>query len=158
MNCGSAVGDTIFWYFANGLKAKKVYAYEGSANTYSALCSNLKYLPSDYRYVVQPINEYISVDTAFEEKITEKITLLNADIEGNELSMLKAMEDVIIKDRPVLAICAYHKKEDLLELPLYISSIVEDYRFFLRKYEGTPWCGSNYFELVLYAIPVERCC
>lgn len=34
INCGSSIGDNIFWYFANGLSAEKIYAYEADENIY----------------------------------------------------------------------------------------------------------------------------
>ena len=70
--------------------------------------------------------------------------------------MLRQMKNIIQRDRPVLAICLYHKKEDIVEIPKYINFIVKNYKLKLRKY--TPWVGNcnGCHELVLYAIPEER--
>ena len=90
----------------------------------------------------------------------EKISLINMDIEGAELSVLKTAINTIQDKRPVLSICAYHKAEDLIDIPFWIKSNVEDYVFALRRYPSVWW---NYqsqilqrIELVLYAIPQER--
>lgn len=156
LNCGSSIGDTISLFFDNGLKAKKIYAYEGDRNEYCKLVNNLRFLSPKDREVVQPINLMINVETEFEKYITEPVTLINADIEGYELPMLKAMEQIIKKDRPVIAICVYHKKEDLIEIPKYLNEITENYCFKLRKYEAETANVARTAELVLYAIPTER--
>lgn len=157
VNCGANVGDSIFLYFDNGLSAKRIYAYEGDPICYHTLCESLKLLPNSKRDSVVPINEYIAKGTNFGNYITEKVTLVNADIQGNELAMLEAMSDLIVKDRPVLAICVYHLKNDLIDIPGFISGIVSDYSYVLRKYAASGTDNPTYTpELVLYAIPNER--
>ena len=157
VNCGASVGDSLFIYFDNGLKAKKVFAFEGDKQEYKKLCTSLSLLPEEHREKVIAIEEYISQDTSFEEYIDEKITLLNADIQGNELKMLQAMKTKIIEDRPVIAICVYHKPEDLKEIPQYIDTLVDDYKYILRKYAADAYDSTQGWELVLYAVPDERC-
>ena len=75
----------------------------------------------------------------------ERVTFIKMDIEGAELKSLMGARNTIIKNHPRLAICAYHKPEDLYELPGYILSLVPEYKFLLRHY-----CTSQY-ETVLYA-------
>ena len=72
------------------------------------------------------------------------------------MELVKSMSSRIRKDRPVLALSAYHKAEDLTDLPEYINSIVDDYIFILRKYEASLYSYNRAAELVLYAIPSER--
>ena len=67
------------------------------------------------------------------------------DVEGAELKSLMGARNTIVKNHPRLAICAYHKLEDLYEIPEYILSLVPEYKFYLRHY------ASNAYELVLYA-------
>lgn len=155
LNCGANIGDSIFLYFLNNLKAKAVYAYEGDPEIYAKLKANIRYLPEKQQASVKLVNEFINSGSKF-ENIEEKITFLNADIEGYELELLMAMRDRIIQDRPVMAICVYHKMEDLVEIPQFISSIVSDYDFVLRKYESTMLHIRRNQELVLYMIPKER--
>lgn len=156
INCGSCNGDTIFWYFANELMAKSVYAYEADELTYISLRKNLQYLPSEFREKVHPINEFINEKTNWSILNGEKVTLINADIEGGELDLLKSMKDIITLHRPVLAICAYHRADDLIEIPKYIEKITKGYKFVLRKYEASALNVRRVSELVLYAIPEER--
>lgn len=77
---------------------------------------------------------------------TDIVTFIKMDVEGAELESLKGAEGVIRKDRPKLAICIYHKPEDMVTLPLYIKSLVPEYKFYLRSY------SNSYNEMVLYAI------
>lgn len=79
--------------------------------------------------------------------IKEKVTFIKMDIEGAELEALKGCQNTIKKYRPKLAISVYHKKEDLIEIPKYIMSLVPDYHFYLRHY------SSGFVETVLYALP-----
>lgn len=157
VNCGASIGDSIFLFFANGLTAKRIYAFEGDKGAYQKLSSSMAYLPQNLLGKVEVINEYISADTTFEQYISEPVTLINADIEANELSMVRAMADIIVRDRPVLAICVYHQVKDIVEIPQYINNIVDNYRYVLRKYSGsTKNDVTRTWELVLYAVPDER--
>ncbi len=160
INCGAAFGDTICAFLSWHFPAKKIYAFEGNPNTYQRLLRTLSMLPADKRAMIEPINAIIDQTTNFEKILSSgggRCTLLNADIEGSEMALLTAMADVIRTDRPVIAICVYHLKEDLVVIPQYLRSICKDYVYHLRKYNQA-WIG-NYkqnHELVLYAIPRER--
>lgn len=155
INCGSNNGDNIFWFFANGLKARAIYAYEADKKIYTRLIKNLGYLPENYRSRVHPVNAHIDDRTDW-TILRDKVTLINADIEGGELDLLHSMKDIIMMHRPVLAICAYHKPEDLTQLPRCIQNMVREYCFVLRKYESNVENVRRTAELVLYAIPKER--
>ncbi|MNC55831.1 hypothetical protein D3C75_1053850 [compost metagenome] len=76
----------------------------------------------------------------------QRASFIKMDIEGAEMEALQGAQNTIVKHRPRLAICIYHKPEDILEIPLYLKSLVPDYKFYIRHY-------SNYtIETVLYAI------
>ena len=80
----------------------------------------------------------------------EIVTFIKMDIEGAELDALKGAARIIKQHRPKLSICLYHKPEDMTELPLYILSLVSDYKLFVRHYSNEPG------ETVLYAVVDER--
>lgn len=73
--------------------------------------------------------------------------MIKMDIEGSEMNALKGAEISITKYHPILAVCVYHKKEDLITIPQYIKSLYAGYKLYLRAYSR--YCR----ELVLYAIP-----
>lgn len=155
LDCGASIGDNIFLYYANGLSAKKYYAVEGDKTTYNILKQNISLLPEKIRGDVEPICTFIGEDTIYDDLFTEKISLIKADIEGYEADLLGGLKQIIIKDRPVIAICAYHKKEDLIVLPEMINNMVDDYHYMLRKYPTADYTYRT-DEIVVYAIPNER--
>ena len=158
INCGANIGDSIFLYFALGLTCKRILAYEANKSAFLTLKRNIDYLPDRFKNIVVSVNEYIDENTDFEKflNVGERVSLINADIEGSEQELVRKLSQRIIKDRPVLALCAYHRADDLTELPKLIRDIVDDYVFVLRKYEASPSNISRNAEIVLYAIPKER--
>ncbi len=74
------------------------------------------------------------------------VTFLKMDIEGSELAALRGAERIIREQRPKLAICVYHKPEDMWEIPSLILQYDPDYKLYLRHYS---LCD---LETVLYAI------
>jgi hypothetical protein len=49
-----------------------------------------------------------------------------------------------------LAICIYHKVDDIIRIPALLDEISHNgYGYYIRYY------GDNFRELVLYAVPVE---
>lgn len=74
------------------------------------------------------------------------VDFIKMDIEGSEYNALMGAEKTIKRNKPVLAICIYHKKEDFILIPKYIKSIVADYQFYIRAY------SKHTVELVLYAV------
>jgi FkbM family methyltransferase len=73
-------------------------------------------------------------------------TLIKMDIEGSELQALQGASSVIQRCKPKLAICVYHKPEDLIDIPHYIKSLVPEYKLYLRHHQYISW------ETVLYAV------
>jgi len=76
----------------------------------------------------------------------EKITFIKMDIEGAELNALKGAANIVQKYRPKLAISIYHSPDHLIDIPLYIKSLVPDYKFYIRHYSIYPQ------ETILYAV------
>ena len=76
----------------------------------------------------------------------EDVTYIKLDVEGAELKALQGAARTIRKKRPRLAVSIYHKPEDIVELPEYILSLRDDYRFYIRHYQMSD-C-----ETILYAL------
>lgn len=72
------------------------------------------------------------------------VGFIKMDIEGYEMNALRGAKQVIIRDKPLLAICVYHKPGDVLEIMDYCKNLVPEYRFWLRQYDAD-------YETVMYA-------
>ncbi|NLL79121.1 MAG: FkbM family methyltransferase [Clostridiales bacterium] len=86
------------------------------------------------------------IDSCFAGK-TQKIDMIKMDVEGAEMSSLRGAQNTIKENRPVMAICVYHKEEDILEIPKYIESLGITCKIYLRHY------SDNQTETVCYLIP-----
>lgn len=90
--------------------------------------------------------EFVDVTTIDRVLDGENVTFIKMDIEGAELRALKGAEKTIGEKKPKLAICVYHKPEDIWEIPQFILDIRDDYKFYLRHY------SFEAAETVLYAV------
>ena len=59
--------------------------------------------------------------------------VIKMDVEGAEMDVLKGAVQTINKYRPIMAICVYHKYQDIYELPKFIIDMGLNYRFVLRS-------------------------
>ncbi|MEZ3464298.1 MAG: FkbM family methyltransferase [Lachnospiraceae bacterium] len=76
----------------------------------------------------------------------KKVTVLKMDIEGAEVQGLNGAKNIIISQKPKLAICLYHTPEHLWEIPLLIHEMRPDYKMIIRHHSV-----QNYTDTVLYA-------
>lgn len=89
--------------------------------------------------------ETITIDDFVEQNKIQKVDFIKMDIEGSEEAALKGAVKTIKKYKPKLAICVYHKPDDLCVLPQLIKSMVPEYKLYLDHYT------INFTESVLYA-------
>jgi len=68
------------------------------------------------------------------------------DVEGHELKVLEGAHETIQAFKPSLALSAYHRGDDLVELPKFLLQLNPNYRFYLRH------CGPGWPETVLYSV------
>lgn len=80
----------------------------------------------------------------------DEVTFIKLDVEGAELETLKGAANTIKKHKPRLAICVYHKPEDIVEIPKYIKELVPEYKLYMRHYYR--WV----YDTVLYAVLDEQ--
>ena len=94
----------------------------------------------------------ISVDgRKIDNIITDEITFIKMDIEGAEYNALVGMSGIIRRNKPILAICVYHLRDDYYKLTDLVEKLVPgEYKFYLRQYRYTPT------ETVCYMIPQAR--
>ncbi len=87
----------------------------------------------------------IQVDS-IDRVIQEPVTCIKMDIEGAEYQGILGAKEMISRFKPKLAVCVYHKPEDIWELPQLIHRINSEYEFYLRHY------SFGDVETVLYAL------
>lgn len=88
-----------------------------------------------------------SIDNFCAQNHINRVNVIKLDVEGAELSALKGAERVIREFRPALIVCLYHKPEDMFEIPLYLSELVRNYKFYLAH------SSCQFMDTILYARP-----
>lgn len=89
----------------------------------------------------------MSLDVFFREKpLEEWPTLVKMDIEGSEKEALAGMEAILKQKKPRLIVCAYHKPEDIYELPQTILKLRGDYQLSLWQ------IGESFWDVILYCV------
>ena len=76
----------------------------------------------------------------------ERVTFIKMDIEGSEMDALRGAAELIKSQKPKLAICIYHSPEDMLEIPVYLKTLVPEYQIYIRHYTDLM------YETVCYAV------
>lgn len=168
VDCGGYIGDTVLGFLEfTGKRYKRIYYLEPNAEIYQKAMENLKGIQNvsyilagvgekagvlkfsgmaDYGHIDENGNERISIVT-LDEVIGEKSTFIKMDIEGAELSALKGASNIIRESQPKLAICVYHKPEDLYEILEYVDSLGVSYKYYFRHYT------KGITGTILYCIP-----
>lgn len=175
LDVGASVGDTLEALAEKTNNSfKKVYCFEPSRDAYVILQEKAKPFGSRVKLVNKGAWDSQEILTFHEDaehgasKLSEedgdnivevvvdaldhmvdqndKVVHIKMDIEGAEKRALKGAERIIRRDKPMLAICVYHRNDDFLEISKLIREIVPEYKFYLRHHNvaGT--------ETVLYAV------
>lgn len=84
----------------------------------------------------------ISVDKITENK---NISLIKADVEGNELKMIKGAAETIKRLKPKMRIACYHRTEDMFALPAAVDKIRNDYKIYMRHNPCVPAWDTEFF-------------
>jgi CDP-glycerol glycerophosphotransferase len=92
----------------------------------------------------------ITLDDYVAQHGLQRVDLIKMDIEGSEIPALQGALQTIRRFRPKLALCLYHKWDDVLTIPRFISELGIPYRFNF-KWVQLP----QGWEAVLLAQPCE---
>lgn len=173
LDCGAFDGDTIIGFMdflkQNNIRSyKKCYALEPDKDNYDILKKNMTGYENIETYQLGAFNKRETL--LFEEKNTVSssisssgsiqievdsidnilkgapVSYIKMDIEGSELKALEGARETILKHKPKIAVCVYHKAEDLITIPQFLLSLNSNYKLYLRN--NAP-AG---VETVLYAI------
>jgi FkbM family methyltransferase len=176
LDAGAYTGDTIDVFLKwTGKRYRTILAFEPEPNTHrmlrdnTATCPGIEYCtkvlwstPGMVPFEVVTArtgsgNVNLSGHATCEMEATTIDTLVAAsdttfikmDIEGAELEALKGGAETIRRNRPVMAICVYHRPEHLIEIPLLLLDLLPNSRMYLRHYLSP----NPTAESVLYMIP-----
>lgn len=175
VDCGAYDGDTIFSFLEKTSQHyDSIYAFEPDLNNYLKLKENIEargikdvklfqkgvWNKRDILNFSSPVSPashisenggcQIEVDSIDNVVADGKATIIKMDIEGAELTALKGAQTVITRERSKLAVCVYHKADDLITIPPYLANLLPDFSFYLRRHSRFS------LETVLYAIPNEK--
>lgn len=160
VDAGAYDGDTLNTFLkVSGGVFEKYYCFELAESNFTCLQSHIGQLAEDIRNRIIPINKGLSDQvgeimywdsdegsaiceggntkgyiTTIDKEIHERISYIKMDIEGSELKALEGAKDSIRTYMPKLAICLYHKPEDMWEIPLYIKKLVPEYKIYMRHH------------------------
>lgn len=90
--------------------------------------------------------EKIEVTSLDEMLRGQRVSFIKMDIEGAEYKALQGAQKIIVDHKPKLAICVYHKPQDIWELPGAILDMRSDYKLYFRHY------SSRNIETIMYAL------
>ncbi len=156
LNLGCSMGDTLYYYLNHYFDFDCFEAVDSDQKRIDDFFDNLRYLPDDIRRKIIVHLAEINQNTNFETLLQCSPSLITMDIEGSELIALNNLKNVLCSDQPILSISAYHKPEDLVQLPTFIKSTNDHYHLFFRKYASTFRNKFRTAELILYGIPEEK--
>ena len=171
VDCGAFDGDSIlkFASFTEN-KYKKIIAFEPLKENYKLLKQKTLNIPSlniikkatwskDAELSFQANSSASSVSSEGTCKISattiddvvknQKVTFIKMDVEGSEYESLLGAAKTIERNHPKLAICVYHKADDIFRLSKLIQSFKVHYKYYLRHH------SNRLSETVLYCIPKE---
>jgi len=150
VDLGAYTGDTVAEYRRVFPHISRVIAVEPDAKNYRKLCDNtecaelINALISDADGITHiNLGKGRGVHEQDNGTMIRSVTvdgilngspahLIKYDVEGNELKALRGSEKTIIQYKPVLHVACYHRSEDIYGLPIFINSMRNDYRIFLR--------------------------
>lgn len=84
----------------------------------------------------------VSVDAMLGKKIP---TLIKLDVEGCEKEALEGAKTAISQHKPKLILSAYHRTEDLIELPFLVKEMNSGYKLYLRHHPYIPAWDTNFY-------------
>jgi len=169
---GAYVGDTALWFSKAVGSHGKVYAFEPEPRNFEKLKANLErnkvtnVIPlqlalseneGEMRVATGgssstmtqagtgTLVKVTTIDKFAEANKLPRVDFIKMDVEGHELKVLEGAHETIKTFKPSLALSAYHRGDDLIELTKFLLKLNPNYRFYLRH------CGPSWPETVLYA-------
>lgn len=173
VDAGAFDGDTVLDFVQKVQSFNKIYAFEPDPENFHRMNMRLELAKQVYDNKIKCLNMAVSdhngtvqliasgdvsarvteleearvakVNCATLDILAKDATYIKMDIEGSELHALMGAARLIKQNKPKLAICIYHRPEDLWEIALFIHSLVPEYKLYIRHH------SNGYWDTVLYA-------
>jgi FkbM family methyltransferase len=174
IDAGGFEGETAIWLADKvGVKGK-VYSFEPIPRNFRRLCENID--RNHLKNTIQPIHQglwdkntqinitdngscstclsehgdmeipVVTLDAFVENESIPRVDFIKMDLEGAEYHALRGAAQTIKRWKPKLAVCVYHLPEDIYQIPVFIKSLVPEYRLYL-SHKSKTW-----HETVLFAV------
>lgn len=170
VDAGAFNGDTILDFLRIEHGAKKIYGFEADPVNFKKMETRLGLVKQMYNIECFDLaladyngklnffsmgnmsskadatgrDNNMSVNCVTLDSMIKEATYIKMDIEGSELNALRGANKLIKSSKPKMAICIYHRPSDLWEIPLYLHSLVPEYKMHIRHH------GNVYYDTVLY--------
>lgn len=167
LDLGAYRGDTVeeFLKYCGG-NYVSITALEPDRRTFKKLCAYLENVPNSAAYQKAVYSEsktlIFSSNAGRQSTISSKgedvesitvdelcknkaVTYIKMDVEGAEIDAIEGAKETLKLQKPKLNIALYHRSKDIFELPLKISKINSDYKFYLRKHPYIPCWDMNLY-------------
>ena len=160
-DCGAYIGDTLeTFHELVGGKCEAYYAFELDPENYGKLQEKAKEkrfsyvtpypygvwsktgdmtygtMSSSDSYSIYNQREtqrahVVALDDCLKDK---KVSLIKMDIEGAEMEALRGCKKIIKTQSPKMAVCVYHRLEDMWQIPRYLKSVHREYKIYMRHH------------------------
>ena len=155
IDAGALDGQTALEFARTVPNFRRIVCFEPDANNFIKTRSKIESLPrtrayplglwsgsTTLRFQSNGGGSCINADgeesvevTALDETLSgEPITLIKMDIEGAEVEAINGAAHIIQSQKPKLAICVYHRQEDILDIPFLLKQLVPEYKIYLRHH------------------------
>lgn len=167
LDLGAYTGDTVLEFIGRAPRYDRIIAVEPDFKNYRKSMANLKdyanievingcideregerrFLMDGGRKSAALSKGGISVPAMTVDGILQgdKITYIKMDVEGMERAAILGARKTIAACKPKMLISAYHRSEDLFDLPLLIELIASGAKIYLRHFPYLPAWDTNYY-------------
>ncbi len=174
IDAGAYTGNTVSYFEQCVGATGKVYAFEPMQETFATLQENMGHIPHVHLVQAGVSNTdghvYIaeqnspgaslttqgdvrvatrSIDSFVQEQGLDRLDFLKMDIEGSEMDALKGAQNTIETLHPKMAICIYHRTNDIFQIYKRVLEYNPHYTFYLKHCSNTLW------ETVLFCMPSD---
>ncbi len=174
IDAGAFTGNTVSYFEQCVGSTGKVYAFEPMEETFTTLQENMgnmqhvdliqagishtdghvhiaeQNFPGASLHTAGDIRvETRSIDSFVQEQALTRLDFIKMDIEGSEMDALKGAKNTIENLHPKMAVCIYHKTNDIFQIYKRVLAYNPRYTFYLKHCSNTLW------ETVLFCMPSD---